>query len=142
MEGGFCITPRKGSIQYEQHLWSECSRLIANCIIYYRPLLSHLLAQKESRGDMQGTAKSELHRMCGVDLTKIPGIKEQAAQIIISEVGLDMTRWNTEKQFSSFLGLCPNNSIRSNLRGVSPRQRGEETLTFMLNLWNTWNITS
>jgi len=55
--------------------------------------------------------KSELHRVCGVDLTKIPGIKEQAAQIIISEVGLDMTRWNTEKQFSSFLGLCPNNSI-------------------------------
>jgi hypothetical protein len=44
-------------------------------------------------------------------LTKIPGIKEHAAQIIISEVGLDMTRWNTEKQFSSFLGLCPNNSI-------------------------------
>ena len=55
--------------------------------------------------------KSELHRICGVDLTKIPGIKEQAAQIIISEVGLDMTRWNTEKQSSSFLGLCPNNSI-------------------------------
>jgi transposase len=46
-----------------------------------------------------------------VDLTKIPGIKEQAAQIIISEVGLDITRWNTEKQFSSFLGLCPNNSV-------------------------------
>src|SRR5260221_13567071 len=22
-----------------------------------------------------------------------------------------MTKWNTEKQFSSFLGLCPNNSI-------------------------------
>jgi transposase len=55
--------------------------------------------------------KSELHRVCGVDLTKIPSIKEKAAQIIISEVGLDMTRWNTEKQFSSFLGLCPNNSI-------------------------------
>ena len=55
--------------------------------------------------------KSELHRICGVDLTTIPGIKEQAAQIIISEVGLDMTRWNIEKQFASFLGLCPNNSI-------------------------------
>src|ERR1700745_788751 len=43
--------------------------------------------------------------------SKIPGIKEQAAQVIISEVGLDMTKWNTEKQFSSFLGLCPDNSI-------------------------------
>ena len=49
--------------------------------------------------------------MCGVDLTKIPGIKEQSAQIIISEVGLDMTKWKTEKQFCSFLGLCPDNSI-------------------------------
>jgi transposase len=46
-----------------------------------------------------------------VDLTKIPGIKEQAAQIIISEVGLDMSKWNTEKQFSSFLGLSPDNRI-------------------------------
>ena len=30
--GGFCTTPRKGSIQYEQHLWFECNRLIAKCI--------------------------------------------------------------------------------------------------------------
>jgi TnpA family transposase len=43
--------------EYEQNLWSECSRLIANCIIYYdATLLSHLLAHKESRGDMQGAA--------------------------------------------------------------------------------------
>jgi transposase len=55
--------------------------------------------------------RTQLHQVCGVDLTKIPGIKEQSAQIIISEVGLDMGPWNTEKQFSSFLGLCPNNLI-------------------------------
>ena len=43
--------------EYEQNLWSECSRLIANCIIYYNAtLLSHLLAHKESRSDMQGAA--------------------------------------------------------------------------------------
>jgi transposase len=72
------------------------------------------LAQFEDRTALDtppASLKSELHRICGVDLTKIPGIKEQAAQIIISEVGLDMTRWNTEKQFASFLGLCPNNAI-------------------------------
>ena len=72
------------------------------------------LAQFESRAQLTNAAqnlKTQLHRVCGVDLTKIPGIKEQAAQIIISEVGLDMTQWNTEKQFSSFLGLCPDNSI-------------------------------
>jgi Tn3 transposase DDE domain len=43
--------------EYEQHLWSECSRLIANCIIFYNAtLLSKLLAHKESQGDMQGAA--------------------------------------------------------------------------------------
>jgi Transposase IS116/IS110/IS902 family len=32
-------------------------------------------------------------------------------ELIISEVSLDMTKWKTEKQFCSFLGLCPDNSI-------------------------------
>ena len=72
------------------------------------------LAQFASRAEAINSSqdsKAQLHRVCGVDLTKIPGIKEQSAQIIISEVGLDMTKWKTEKQFCSFLGLCPDNSI-------------------------------
>jgi len=72
------------------------------------------LAQLDSRAQLPNPAnslKAQLHRVCGVDLTKIPGIKEQAAQVIISEVGLDMTKWKTEKEFSSFLGLCLDNSI-------------------------------
>jgi hypothetical protein len=41
--------------EYEQLLWSECSRLIANCIIYYKAtILSHLLAHKENTGDRYG----------------------------------------------------------------------------------------
>src|SRR6476620_2523485 len=72
------------------------------------------LAQFEYRAEAINSSqdsKAQLHRVCGVDLTKIPGIKEQSAQIIISEVGLNMTQWKTEKQFCSFLGLCPDNSI-------------------------------
>ena len=41
--------------EYEQLLWSECSRLITNCIIYYNAtILSHLLAHKENTGDKYG----------------------------------------------------------------------------------------
>src|SRR6267142_3712774 len=46
------------------------------------------LTQFESRAELTNSPqnlKTQLHRVCGVDLTKIPGIKEQAAQIIISE---------------------------------------------------------
>jgi transposase len=53
----------------------------------------------------------ELHRISGVDLTRIDGIDVGVAQTLISEVGLDMTRWKTEANFASWLGLCPDNRI-------------------------------
>jgi transposase len=53
---------------------------------------------------------SELRRITGVDLTRIDGIDVMVAQTLISEVGLDMGRWKTEAHFSSWLGLCPDNS--------------------------------
>ena len=53
----------------------------------------------------------ELHRISGVDLTRIDGIDVSVAQTVISEVGVDMTRWKTEAHFASWLGLCPDNRI-------------------------------
>lgn len=55
--------------------------------------------------------RDELYRISGVDLTSIDGIDVITAQTIISEIGLDMTRWRTEKNFASWLGLCPDNRI-------------------------------
>jgi hypothetical protein len=53
----------------------------------------------------------ELHRISGVDLTRIDGIDVGVAQTVISEVGLDMSRWENEHHFASWLGLCPDNRI-------------------------------
>lgn len=55
--------------------------------------------------DMAG----QIARIAGVDLTRIDGIQAMTAQTVISEVGVDMTRWATEAHFASWLGLCPNN---------------------------------
>jgi hypothetical protein len=55
--------------------------------------------------------RSELYRISGVDLTRIDSINVLVAQTVISEVGLDMSRWNTEAHFASWLGLCPDNRI-------------------------------
>ena len=54
---------------------------------------------------------SELHRISGVDLTGIDGVNVIVAQTVISEVGLDMSRWKTEAHFASWLGLCPDNRV-------------------------------
>jgi hypothetical protein len=45
--------------------------------------------------------RNQLCRIAGVDLTKVAGLDVQTVQTIISEVGVDMSRWNTEKQFAS-----------------------------------------
>lgn len=52
-----------------------------------------------------------LYQMAGVDLTHIPGVNALTAQTILSEIGLDMSRWQTGKHFSSWLSVCPYNDI-------------------------------
>lgn len=43
-------------------------------------------------------------------LDTIPGIAETVAQIIISEIGVDMSRFPSEKHLSSWAGICPSNN--------------------------------
>jgi len=40
-------------------------------------------------------------------LLKIPGISQLSAHIILAEIGVDMTAWPTEKQFSAWAGVAP-----------------------------------
>jgi transposase len=52
-------------------------------------------------------ARSALYRLSGADLTVIEGIEESTALMILSEIGIDMSKWPTDKHFVSWLGLCP-----------------------------------
>jgi transposase len=52
-----------------------------------------------------------LYRMTGVDFTAIDGLNVLTVQTIISEVGLDSTRFPTVKHFTSWLGLSPGSRI-------------------------------
>ena len=56
-------------------------------------------------------AQSHLYRMTGVDLTRIDGVDAHTALKVISEIGTDMTRWQSAKHFASWLGLSPHNRI-------------------------------
>lgn len=53
-------------------------------------------------------ARALLFRMAGVDLTVIEGISELTALTILSEIGTDLSRFPSAKNFVSWLGLCPN----------------------------------
>lgn len=65
--------------------------------------------KRRHKGGLPFDAQSLLERKAGVDLTRIDGIDSNTALRIISEIGLDMSRWPSEKHFASWLALCPEN---------------------------------
>jgi hypothetical protein len=77
-------------------------------------LLSKMKRNKQCRsGNVpdEFDLRQELYRTTGVDLTGIDGINILTAQTVLAEVGSDMTRFETEANFVSFLGLLPRNQI-------------------------------
>jgi len=85
-----------------------------------------------------------LHRIAGVDLTQIDGINVQTAQTVISEVGVDMTRWRSEKQFASWLGLCPDNRISGGkvLKRGTRRVVNRAATAFRMAAWSLFRSQS
>jgi len=67
--------------------------------------------RKPQRNEPHYDCRREMYRLTGVDLTRIDGIDASAAQIIVSEIGRDMSPWKTEKQFSAWTTLAPNHQI-------------------------------
>ena len=55
--------------------------------------------------------REALFRMTGTDLTRIDGIEVLTATTVISEAGWDMSKWQDENHFVSWLRLCPDNQI-------------------------------
>jgi transposase len=52
-------------------------------------------------------ARQLLFQFSGADLTVIEGIDQSTALSVLAEIGTDMSKWPTEKHFTSWLGLCP-----------------------------------
>jgi transposase len=59
----------------------------------------------------QEELRESLWRVSGVDLTRIDGINTGAANIVLTEIGLDLSDFPTEKHFVSWLRLAPRHSI-------------------------------
>jgi transposase len=56
-------------------------------------------------------ARRSMYQLARVDLTAIPGLNENLVQKILAEVGLDMQRFPSAKNFCAWLGLAPHNAI-------------------------------
>ena len=61
----------------------------------------------EPRFDIRGP----LHQLTGTDLTQIDAIGPHNALRLLAEIGTDMSRWPSERHFTSWLTLAPRNKV-------------------------------
>jgi len=67
--------------------------------------------KKSRKNSLRFNARSYLIKLTGVDLFSIPSISEITALELISEVGTDMSKWQSAKHFAAWLNLTPNTKI-------------------------------
>jgi transposase len=67
--------------------------------------------KKQPGNAPQFDLRTHLYRLSGVDFTQIDGIGSLTALVLLSELGLDSSRFPTVKHFTSWLGLCPGSRI-------------------------------
>jgi transposase len=66
-------------------------------------------------------------------LATIPGVAQRAAETIIAEIGVDMSRFPTAGHLASWAGLAPGNNITGGKRHSGRTTKGDRWLGEMLN---------
>jgi len=95
---------------------------------HHRFLLAQLLAHIEFLDDTIATCDGHIETCTAAEadalarLDTIPGIARRTAEVIVAELGCDMTRFPTAGHAASWAGLCPGNHASAGKR-LSGRTR-------------------
>jgi len=95
-------------------------------------------AKSRTRGrksnDVRFEATGPLFQALGVDLTLIEGIDVGTALVILAEIGVDVSRFPTEKHFASWLRLCPPQNESNKTKKRRGRRKGTSRAAIALRL--------
>ena len=95
---------------------SECDEQISRLLQSFHnadvaPQPVNKKTRSRSANAAEVTQTSELHRIFGVDLTKVDGLDILTIQTLFGEIGADFTKWRSASAFASWMAICPNNAI-------------------------------
>lgn len=110
---------------YQEHL-TQCDKAIEEQLRNYEAeinegVISEAVPQESEQKPMKRKQKSKtapkfdvrnyLEKIYGVDVLSIYGLSEMGGLEILAETGENLSKWESEKHFVSWLNLCPNNKI-------------------------------
>lgn len=61
-------------------------------------------------------------------LTEIPGISQRMAEILVSEIGVDMSRFGDDRHLASWAGMCPGQNESAGKQRSGKRRKGSHWL--------------
>jgi transposase len=99
-----------------------------------RWLLGEQLAQIDELDQRIGRINGKIQELCLPfeaqikKLTEIPGVSHRVAEIVIAEVGVDMSRFGSAKRLASWSGMCPGNHESGGKRFHGRRRKGSRWL--------------
>jgi transposase len=109
----FALKQAVKAYEFDRRQLKECDAAIENYLTTMQDRSAgQVLAPKPAQNKHKSAApkfdaRKLLFQASGKDLTLIEGIDQSTALIILSEIGFDMSKWETDKNFTSWLGLCP-----------------------------------
>src|SRR5215831_2912353 len=84
--------------------------------------------------DLNFDACAPLFQALGVDLTEIEGIDVGTALVILAEIGVDVSRFPTEKHFASWLGVCPRQHESNHTKKKRSPRKGKNRVAIALRM--------
>jgi transposase len=101
---------------------------------HHRFLLGQILSHLDFLDEAIEEMSKEVEKRLGpflqeIELLKtIPGVKQRMAEVILAEIGLDMSHFPTHRHLASWAGLCPGNNESAGKRKSGKTRKGDRWL--------------
>lgn len=129
--GLFSLRQARNSYQYYQDLISECDAQIEKVLEQLNgddelPTKSSIAKRKYKKGNqvrIDDLGRYLYNIFGGRDAGVLPGMNDNTWLRLLAEIGTDLSKWKTEKHFTSWLGLAPAHHRSGKKKGVKSRGR-------------------
>ncbi len=143
----FCLQQAHGSFAHFQNQIAACDRQIEAALAQLEAATTEAPPPpaRVTQGKKDKTARKDSHqpkfdlrtqlfRVCGVDLTAVPGINLGVAGTVVAELGPKMTAFKTSKHFCSWLRVAPDPRVSGGqtIGGKVPRGSPRAARAFRL----------
>jgi hypothetical protein len=120
--GLFALQQAFDSYMFYQHQIEQCDRMLSEVIEKIgkgkpdQQLRSPRKPVRHNKPDINNLGISLLKIFDGKDATALSGITDYSWMQLLSETGTDLSRWPSEKKYTSWLGLAPGQHSSGKMR--------------------------